>query len=45
MVCQDLTKDLEKALGGDVLDRQFTPESLEKPDTPIEPGIEIKVGK
>jgi Protein of unknown function (DUF2997) len=45
MVCQDITKDLEKALGGEVLDRQFTPESLEKPDTPIGPGIEIKAGK
>lgn len=45
MVCQDITKDLEKALGGEVLDRQFTPESLEKPNTPIEPGIEIKAGK
>ena len=45
MVCQDITKDLEKALGGEVLDRQFTPESLEKPDTPIGSGIEIKAGK
>lgn len=45
MVCQDLTVDLENALGGEVLDRQFTPESLEKPEPPIGPAIEIKAGK
>ncbi len=45
MVCLDLTKDLEKALGGEVSDRQFTPESGEKPDTPVGPTVEINTGK
>ena len=45
LVCTDLTKDLEAALGGEVIDRQFTPEYEEKPDTPLGPSIEIKQGK
>ncbi len=45
MVCLDLTKDLEKALGGEVLDRQLTPESGEEPDTPVGPTLDIKSGK
>ncbi len=45
MVCQDITKVLEKALVGEVLERQLTPEALEKPDTPIGPEIENKTGK
>jgi hypothetical protein len=45
MVCTDLTKDLEAALGSEVIDRQLTPESQEKPDTPLGPTIEINRGK
>jgi hypothetical protein len=45
MVCLDLTKDLEAALGGEVLDRQLTPEAGEKPDNPVGPTLEIKTGK
>ncbi len=46
MVCIDLTKDLEKALGGEVLERKLTPEASEKPDdNPVGPTLEIKSGK
>jgi hypothetical protein len=43
--CLDLTKGLEQALGGTVLDRTMTAESLEDPNLPLPPGIEIKPGK
>jgi hypothetical protein len=45
MVCQDITKDLEKALGGEIAECQFTPESLEKPDSPVGPQVVNKTGK
>ena len=44
-VCTDLTGDLEAALGGEVIDRQFTPDYQEKPDNPVGPTIEINQGK
>ncbi len=44
-VCLDLTKDLEAALGGVLLNREMTPESQEKPDLPTGPVIEVKSGK
>ena len=31
MSCLDLTRDLEAALGGKILDRQLTPEAVELP--------------
>jgi hypothetical protein len=45
MVCQDITRDLEKALGGEVIEHQLTPEALEKPDAPVGPEIQNKTGK
>ena len=46
MVCVDLTRDLENALGGEVLERKFTAEANEKPDdNPVGPTLEIKSGK
>jgi hypothetical protein len=45
LVCMDLTHDLEKALGGEVTDRQLTPEADEKPDNPVGPVVEINSGK
>ena len=44
-VCLDLTKSLEDALGGILLNRELTPESGEKPDLPTGPVVEIKSGK
>ena len=45
LVCQDITRDLEKALGGEVVDRQLTPEALEKPEPPVGTEIQNKTGK
>ncbi len=44
MVCQDITKDLEKALGGEILERQLTSEAMEKPESPVGPEIQAKTG-
>jgi len=44
LVCQDITGDLEKALGGEIIERQLTPEALEKPDSQVGPEIQAKTG-
>jgi hypothetical protein len=36
MSCLDLTRELEQALGGQILDRQMTPESQEVPQEATE---------
>ncbi len=42
--CLDLTKDLEAALGGEVIAREMTPEALETPEQ-IEERNRIDRGK
>ena len=40
--CLELTKELEKVLGGNVLSREMTPEALDEPGNLIDQDLNIK---
>lgn len=42
--CLTLTKELEEALGGDILERIMTPEAMEEPDQAIGNDQELRSG-
>lgn len=42
MKCLELTKELEEALGGEILARVMTPESLDEPSTDVEQDQQLK---
>ena len=41
--CLALTKELEEALGGDILSRVMTPEALEEPPQQIDENLENRL--
>jgi hypothetical protein len=42
--CLEITKELEEALGGEILARVMTPEALEEPDQKIDQDRPQKLG-
>jgi hypothetical protein len=42
--CLDLTNQLEKLLGGQVVERKMTPDSNEDPDLPVGQDLNIRPG-
>ncbi len=43
--CLALTKALEQALGGQILQREMTAEALESPSTGVEDANHLEIGK
>ncbi len=43
--CLTLTKELEEALGGEILSRIMNPEALESPDQDIDQDQELRAGR
>ena len=42
--CLELTRELEQALGGEIILRQMTAEALEEPETKIDQDQNLKAG-
>ncbi len=42
--CLELTSELEQALGGDLLSREFTPEAIDETQNPLDQSDQLHAG-